>query len=271
MEIIAFQCGRNVNTRLYWYHESLAEDSKEATEGTKTWCKPGAYQPFVRMVRVSPTRSVAVRPGPACGGCSIGTHLPQVWRHLLRKTRKILAMPSIAREAGCQSLLAQQLAQQEESVKRTREEAHAAEKSARKKGKIKETSQPVSSLAIGRVASNDSGRGLSASGSAKLCKGQDSPALDEDGGKKEKKWSGVFALFGRKRDKNKDKHLENVESIRNSEDSGHSGSNHGHYTPSPPETAGPSSMKGSTSSPQSWNHSISDLRCANAGLTPTPG
>ena len=115
-------------------------------------------------------------------------------------------MLSITREAARQSLLAQQLAQQEESVKHTREEAHAAEESARKKGKIKEMSQPVLSLAVGRVASNDSGRGLSASGSAKLRKGRDSPALDEDGGKKEKKWCGVFALFGQKRDKNKDKH-----------------------------------------------------------------
>ena len=32
----------------------------------------------------------------------------------------------------------------------------------------------------------------------------------------------MFALFGWKRDKNKDKHLENVESIHNSEDSGRS-------------------------------------------------
>ena len=187
------------------------------------------------------------------------------------ETRKILATPSIAREAARQSLLAQQLAQQEESVKCAREEAHAAEESARKKGKIKETSQPVSSLAVGRVASNDSGRGPSASGSAKLRKGRDSPALDEDGGKKEKKRSGVFALFGRKRDKNKDKHPENVESNRDSEDSGRSGSNHGHYISSPPETAGPGSMKGSTSSPQSRNRSISDPRRANAGSTPTPG
>ena len=82
-----------------------------------------------------------------------------------------MATPSIAREAACQSLLAQQLAQQEESIKCAQEEVHAAEESARKKGKIKEMSQLVLSLAIGRVASNDSGRGLSASGSAKLHKG----------------------------------------------------------------------------------------------------
>jgi len=182
------------------------------------------------------------------------------------ETRKISVTPSIAREAARQSLLAQQLAQ-EQNVKRSREEAQAAEENAKKKGKM---SQPMSPVTIGRVTSNDAGRSP-VSGSAKLRKGRDSPALDEDGGKKEKKRGGVFGLFGRKRDKNKDKHSERVEGIRGSEDSGRSGSIHGPYTSSPPETIGPSAATGPATSPQSRGRSSSESRRANAGSTPTPG
>lgn len=187
------------------------------------------------------------------------------------ETRKISVTPSIAREAARQSLLAQQNAQHEENVKRAREEAQVAEESARKKGKIKDSGQPVSSATLGRVASIDSGRSSSVSGSAKLRKGRDSPALDEDGNKKEKKKGGVFSLFGRKKDKNKDKQVDGSEAIRNSEDSTRSGSLHGHYTSSPPESTGPSAAAGVAGSPQSRARASSDARRSNAGSTPTPG
>lgn len=184
------------------------------------------------------------------------------------ETRKISVTPSIAREAARQSLLAQQTAQHEENMKRAREEAQAAEESARKRGRVKDTAQNVT---IGRGASNEVVRSSSTSGSAKLRKGRDSPAPDEEGGKREKKRSGMFSLFGRKKDKHKDKQPEASEGIRSSEESGRSGSLHGNYTTSPPENTGPSVVMGPTVSPQTRTRNSSDPRRVNAGSTPTPG
>ncbi|KAF8522320.1 hypothetical protein JB92DRAFT_2888045 [Gautieria morchelliformis] len=180
------------------------------------------------------------------------------------ETRKISVTPSIAREAARQSLLAQQ---QEESAKRAREEALAAEEIARKKAKTKDAVQPVSSATIGRAASNESVRSSSQSGGAKLRKGRDSPGPEEE--KKEKKRS-VFGIFGRKKDKNKDKYSESIEGIRSSDDSGRSGSNHGHYTPSALEAPALSAATGPAASPQSRIPNPSDPRRATAGSTPSP-
>ena len=146
------------------------------------------------------------------------------------ETRKLSATPTIIRDEPAKPFSGSAVSvlpkvvvqQQEDDRKRTREETDALEDASKKKlkGKDKDKSAPVSSAA---AVSNQSLKS-SHSGSGKLRKERESTD-DEGKEKKEKKSRGVFGLFGRKKDKNKDKaSIESISSdvTRESLDSGHS-------------------------------------------------
>lgn len=148
------------------------------------------------------------------------------------ETRKLSATPTIIRDEpgslfpGNAGPVAPRaiVQQQEDDHKRTREEIDALEEATKKKfkGKDKDKAAPVSSSA---AVSNQLLR--SHSGAGKLRKDRES--TDDEGKEKEKKKGrgGVFGLFGRKKDKNKDKaSIESISSdvTRESQDSGQSSS-----------------------------------------------
>ncbi|TFY80905.1 hypothetical protein EWM64_g3106 [Hericium alpestre] len=149
------------------------------------------------------------------------------------ETRKISVTPNVARESGGSPqrpnptvangplLPSAVMQRQEDDRKRTREEIEALEEAARKKAKGGKPGSDTSPISV---------RGPQAQGPAKLHKSRDSG--DEDSGKdKDKKGrSGLFGgLFGRKKDKHKEKGSSgsidvgsSVEVGRSSEESGKS-------------------------------------------------
>jgi hypothetical protein len=143
------------------------------------------------------------------------------------ETKKLSVTPSIAREeqvneapASSGPLLPSAIMQkQEEDRKRTREEIELLEEASKKKLKGKDKSlQPVSNIPMQKPVQ----------GSGKLRKEQRDTTDDEGKEKEEKKKGGVFRLFGRKRDKNKDKSTSAETAsteTRESQESGRSSSN----------------------------------------------
>ncbi|KAH9921573.1 uncharacterized protein BXZ73DRAFT_104456 [Epithele typhae] len=153
------------------------------------------------------------------------------------ETRKLSMTPPVARtddfNAASSSgplLPSAIMQQQSDERKRTREEIEALEEAARKKANI--SGNPNAPRA--RVGSNASvGESTGKSGGGKLRKDRGQDTTDDEGGKdkdKKKKSGGVFSsLFKRdreKKDKGKDKSetgsSASVESLRESEESGHS-------------------------------------------------
>lgn len=137
------------------------------------------------------------------------------------ETRKLSATPTIIRDEPGPVAPRAIMQQQEDDHKRTREEIDALEEATKKKfkSKDKDKAAPVSSST---PVSNQLLR--SHSGAGKLRKDRES--TDDEGKEKERKKSrGVFGLFGRKKDKNKDKaSIESISSdvTRESQDSGQS-------------------------------------------------
>ncbi|KAF8127243.1 hypothetical protein EV363DRAFT_1223488 [Boletus edulis] len=144
------------------------------------------------------------------------------------ETRKLSATPSIIRDepskplsVGAGLILPRLAVQQpDDDRKRTREEVDEDTTKKKLKGKEKDKITPVSSspaISNQPVKSSHSGIG-------KLRKERES--TDDEGKEKEKKRGrGVFGLFGRKKDKNKDKaSIESISSdvTRESQDSGQS-------------------------------------------------
>ncbi|KAG8218184.1 hypothetical protein J3R82DRAFT_3740 [Butyriboletus roseoflavus] len=154
------------------------------------------------------------------------------------ETRKLSATPPIVRDEPAKPfpgsagplLPSAVMQRQEDDRKRTREEIGSLEEAAKKKikAKDKDKAAPVSSSAP--VSNQPSKSAQSAAG--KLRKDREL-ADDEGKEKKEKKGrGGVFSLFGRKKDKSKDKaSIESISSdiTRSSLESGHS-SNQQHGT-----------------------------------------
>ena len=157
------------------------------------------------------------------------------------ETRKLSASPSIVRDEPVKSfpgsagpmLSGAAVQQQEDDRKRAREEIDALEEASKKKlkGKEKDKAVPVSNS----VPVSNQPLKSSHLGSGKLRKDRESTE-DEAKEKKEKKGrGGVFGgLFGRRKDKNKDKaSIESISSdiTRESQDSGHSSNQqHGNGT-----------------------------------------
>ena len=146
----------------------------------------------------------------------------------MTETKKLSASPSIVREEPVKqyqqspgTMLSGAITQQQDDDrKRTREEIDVEEAAKKKaKGKDKDRASPISGSAP--VSSHP----LKSSGSGKLRKERE-PTDDE--GREKKKGRGVFGgLFGRKKDKNKDKaSIESISSdvTRESQDSGQSSS-----------------------------------------------
>ncbi|KAG9316979.1 hypothetical protein JVU11DRAFT_1159 [Chiua virens] len=143
------------------------------------------------------------------------------------ETRKLSATPTLIRDdpskpsPSAVSTLnpSPGMQQQEAERKRIREEVDVLEDVSKKKakGKDKDKTAPSSSAVSNQPIKSQLGSG-------KLRKERDTTD-DEGNQKKEKKGRGVFGLFGRKKDKNKDKaSIESISSdiTRESQDSGHS-------------------------------------------------
>lgn len=156
------------------------------------------------------------------------------------ETRKLSATPPIVRDEPAKPfpgstgpmLPSAVMQQQEDDRKRTREEIGSLEEAAKKK--IKGKDKDKAALASSSAPVSNQPLKSSQSGATKLRKERE--ATDDEGKeKKEKKGrGGVFSLFGRKKDKNKDK--ASIESIsissdmtRESQESGQS-SNQQHGT-----------------------------------------
>lgn len=156
------------------------------------------------------------------------------------ETRKLSATPPIVRDEPAKPfpgstgpmLPSAVMQQQEDDRKRTREEIGSLEEAAKKK--IKGKDKDKAALASSSAPVSNQPLKSSQSGATKLRKERE--ATDDEGKeKKEKKGrGGVFSLFGRKKDKNKDK--ASIESIsissdmtRESQESGQS-SNQQHST-----------------------------------------
>lgn len=154
----------------------------------------------------------------------------------ITETKKLSATPSIVREeqikqtpASSGPLLPSAIMQkQEEERKRTREEIEILEEASKKKLKGKDKSlQPVSNIPVQKPVQ----------GPGKLRKEQRDAIDDEAKEKKEKKKGGVFGLFGRKKDKGKDKTTSTETAsidTRESQESGRSSSNLHGPGPEPP-------------------------------------
>lgn len=148
------------------------------------------------------------------------------------ETKRLTATPSVARDGPSKPgiLFPSAIMQrQEEERKRTREEIEALGEAAKKKAKAKDrVSTPVSGTSFSNQLPKPSSSG-------KLRKERD--VTDDDGKeKREKKKGGMFSLFGRKKEKNKDKDKMSIESassetLRESQESAHSsGLQHGSTT-----------------------------------------
>ncbi|KAG2103010.1 hypothetical protein BD769DRAFT_1696205 [Suillus cothurnatus] len=177
------------------------------------------------------------------------------------ETRKLSVTPSIARDEPVKQapalsgpLLPSAIMQKQEIERqRTREEIEVLEEASKKKLKNKDKPlQPVSNTPVQKP--------LQASG--KLRKEQRDTTDDEAKEKKEKKKGGVFGLFGRKKDKGKDKNSIETASneTRGSQESGQSSSNLHAPTPEPP-------MSPVTVSAMQQQQQV--LRTSNESRTPT--
>lgn len=154
----------------------------------------------------------------------------------ITETKKLSATPSIVREEQIKQtpvssgpLLPSAIMQkQEEERKRTREEIEVLEEASKKKLKGKDKSlQPVSNTPVQKPVQ----------GPGKLRKEHRDAIDDEAKEKKEKKKGGVFGLFGRKKDKGKDKTTSTETAsidTRESQESGRSSSNLHGPGPEPP-------------------------------------
>ncbi|KAG2066785.1 hypothetical protein BDR04DRAFT_1233765 [Suillus decipiens] len=177
------------------------------------------------------------------------------------ETRKLSVTPSIARDepvklapAPSGPLLPSAIMQKQEIERqRTREEIEVLEEASKKKLKNKDKlMQPVSNTPVQKP--------VQAPG--KLRKEQRDTTDDEAKEKKEKKKGGVFGLFGRKKDKGKDKSSIETASneTRGSQESGRSSSNLHGPTPEPP-------MSPVTVSAMQQQQQV--LRTSNEPRTPT--
>ncbi|KAG1740329.1 hypothetical protein EDB19DRAFT_1828538 [Suillus lakei] len=177
------------------------------------------------------------------------------------ETRKLSVTPSIARDEPVKQapvssgpLLPSAIMQKQEIERqRTREEIEVLEEASKKKLKNKDKPlQPVSNTPVQKP--------VQASG--KLRKEQRDTTDDEGKEKKEKKKGGVFGLFGRKKDKGKDKSSIETASneTRGSQESGRSSSNLHGPGPEPP-------MSPVTASAMQQQQQV--LRTSNESRTPT--